>query len=342
MLENNLVKVDVNGITNTAHDNSIKIENIAVKVELGDLIPKLLGSAWGRLWGKEKIETIVHQYLQEQLREISPEALKSPELEIAVPVLQALVYCGENEDLRGMYLRLLASSMEIKKEKQSHRAYVQIINQLSPLEARLIAEFRPKENIYNQPYTGGVTMKTYRNLPDGSKVRVDADGNEIEDVESPPPVIQMIGNKEDYLVGHNYLPKVKPIVSYTLMKPANSGDYIQSHIIETSLTDDDALLSSSMTNLLRLGLIEVDYKHTVSEDGKDVYAFSKNRMTYVDWDEFNHRGGISMRGLNGNLVTPSKRDNIHIIKGNCKLTQFGYNFIGTCVIEADYVMYPRP
>ena len=50
MIQNNLVKIDVNGIINTAHDNSIKIENIGVKVEIGNLIPKLLGSSWGRPW----------------------------------------------------------------------------------------------------------------------------------------------------------------------------------------------------------------------------------------------------------------------------------------------------
>lgn len=77
--------------------------------------------------------------LEEKLNSISPDIIVQPESYIAVPVLQAISYCVDNEELRNMYANLLASSMILNVKNKVHPSYVEIIKQLSPDEAKILA-----------------------------------------------------------------------------------------------------------------------------------------------------------------------------------------------------------
>ena len=46
------------------------------------------------------------------MEKVPEERLKSPDPEIAVPLLQSLTYTAQNETLREMYIALLANSMD--------------------------------------------------------------------------------------------------------------------------------------------------------------------------------------------------------------------------------------
>lgn len=73
-----------------------------------------------------------------KLEKVAPEQIVSPEPHIAVPALQAISYSMDNEEIRNMYANLLASSMSEKVKNDVHPAFVEIIKQLSPDEARIL------------------------------------------------------------------------------------------------------------------------------------------------------------------------------------------------------------
>ena len=101
----------------------------------GRSVKALLSPIRGFLWCWEKIEEYVEQAVQKKLEGVPEERLKSPEPEIAVPLIQSLTYTAQNETLREMYIALLANSMDKSKENVIHPSYVEIIRKMNRLDA---------------------------------------------------------------------------------------------------------------------------------------------------------------------------------------------------------------
>lgn len=101
--------------------------------------------------------------LEKKLKNISKEKIISPEPYIAVPTIQALSYSMNSEKLRNMYANLLSKSMNIDTKDEVHPAFVEIIKQMSPTDAKILKKFvnnRPniplidiiERNIENRTY----------------------------------------------------------------------------------------------------------------------------------------------------------------------------------------------
>ena len=76
--------------------------------------------------------------LEEKLKSIPPEYIVQPDAHVAVPAIQYISYCMDNEELRNMYANLLANSMNRVVKNGVHPGYVEIIKQLSPDEAKIL------------------------------------------------------------------------------------------------------------------------------------------------------------------------------------------------------------
>lgn len=76
--------------------------------------------------------------LDKKLANVEPDNIETPDAHIAVPALQYISYCMDNEELRNMYANLLANSMNKVVKNGVHPSFVEIIKQLSPDEARLL------------------------------------------------------------------------------------------------------------------------------------------------------------------------------------------------------------
>jgi len=90
--------------------------------------------------GMGKIEQVVSDGVEKRFEKIPEEKRKTPEPEIAVPLVQALAYTAQNETLREMYLNLLANSMNTDKEKDVHPSFVELIKQMNSLDAKVFAK----------------------------------------------------------------------------------------------------------------------------------------------------------------------------------------------------------
>ena len=85
---------------------------------------------------KEALEE-VHRMLQEKLKNIPPEDIVQPSPRIAIPSLQNASITEESE-VRELYASLLANSMNKVVKDGVHPAFVEIIKQLSPDEAKIL------------------------------------------------------------------------------------------------------------------------------------------------------------------------------------------------------------
>ncbi len=95
----------------------------------------------GLVWSFEEIEKLFKPKLVNNLKDVPPEDIVPPKPNVAGPAIEALRYSGHEESLRDMYANLLAAAMDKKTADGAHPAFVEIIKQLTPDEAKLVSFF---------------------------------------------------------------------------------------------------------------------------------------------------------------------------------------------------------
>jgi len=91
-------------------------------------------------WGTDRLNICLKNNLEqyaERIKDISPEQISETPPEIAIPIVEKLSYVS-NEELRNLYIELLAKASIKDLNKKSHPSFVNIINNLSPDEAILL------------------------------------------------------------------------------------------------------------------------------------------------------------------------------------------------------------
>lgn len=105
----------------------------------------------GLIWGVEKIRDFVREKISAKLENVPAEDIQPPKPHVGVPTIDALRYTGSEPALSEMYANLLAISMDKKTAHQAHPAFVDIIKNMSPDEARIMRFLasRPNNAIIN-------------------------------------------------------------------------------------------------------------------------------------------------------------------------------------------------
>lgn len=120
------------------------------------LIPRTINAALAplRQWIAHREYNVAEteKLLAYKLEHIDPEKIVQPEAYVAVPAIQAISYSMDNDDLRNLYANLIAKSMNVDTKDSVHPSFVEIIKQLSPLDAILfktisISSINPMINI---------------------------------------------------------------------------------------------------------------------------------------------------------------------------------------------------
>ncbi len=101
-------------------------------------VKKLVAPLGAIVWGYEKIEAFLVGDVAERLKNVSDENRISPEITVGGPIIEALRFAGQNDELRDMFANLLSTSMDLDTASSAHPAFVEIIKQLSPDEARIL------------------------------------------------------------------------------------------------------------------------------------------------------------------------------------------------------------
>lgn len=120
--------------------------------QLISFIPRTI-QVWLRKWEKWIINgeysiKETKKLLEKKLANIAEDKISEPESYVAVPALQQLSYSLDSEELREMYANLLASSMNIDTKANVHPAFVDIIKQLTPDEAKLLKRISLNDDEY--------------------------------------------------------------------------------------------------------------------------------------------------------------------------------------------------
>ncbi len=93
------------------------------------------------VWGYDQIKEFVATKVSDRLKNVPPENIITPKPNVAGPALEALRYTGHESSLSDLYANLLAASMDKATAQGAHPAFVEIIKQLTPDEAKLVSLF---------------------------------------------------------------------------------------------------------------------------------------------------------------------------------------------------------
>jgi len=86
----------------------------------------------------------LRQELTDGFKEIPEERRVEPPLEIVGPTLESLKYVTD-EELQKLFVQLLVSSMDSKQQSATHRAFVKVLQELNPVEAKMIKQATDNE-----------------------------------------------------------------------------------------------------------------------------------------------------------------------------------------------------
>lgn len=153
-----------------AYDDVVKDVAKETGKALG-LIPRTINAALLplRIWIERQEYNLeeTKKLLAIKLEHINPEKIVTPEPYIAIPVMQAISYCMDSEELRNLYANLLAKSMIKATKDDIHPSFVEIIKRMSPRDASNM-EVISKSGISLpvakfQVYSGGPGRPIYKN-----------------------------------------------------------------------------------------------------------------------------------------------------------------------------------
>lgn len=125
-------------------------------VPLASSIGKTLQDVWELVFGgfdtfveKKKIERqkAIDDFkasLNTKVSAIPESQLQEPKVSVIGPALEASKYYFEEKPLREMFANLVASSMDSERASSIHPSFVEIIKQMSPLDAQNLLLFKSK------------------------------------------------------------------------------------------------------------------------------------------------------------------------------------------------------
>jgi hypothetical protein len=132
---------------------------------VGKLVNVALAPVGLLVWGYDQCEGFIKTKVADRLKNTPPEDIITPKPNVAGPAIEALRYTGHEESLSDMYANLLAAAMDKRTAAGAHPAFVEMIKQLTPDEAKLISlflEHRPLQLISvhaeNKEGVGGITL----------------------------------------------------------------------------------------------------------------------------------------------------------------------------------------
>ncbi|MDT7540178.1 MAG: hypothetical protein QOE33_82 [Acidobacteriota bacterium] len=95
------------------------------------------------VWSYEQIKSHLESELLEKFKNTPSERIVTPSPSIAGPAIESLRFNANEPSLRELYINLLATSMDADTAHNAHPAFVEIIKQISPDEARVIQVLAP-------------------------------------------------------------------------------------------------------------------------------------------------------------------------------------------------------
>lgn len=139
-----------NKIKDTAEAVKAIVEAVPIYKDLVQPTAKEIGTATARtvraalmplkavVWSFEQVGEWISDAVSKRLKDVPKERIVTPPLTVAGPAAEALRFAAGEPDLREMYANLLAKAMDSETAMTAHPAFVEILRQLTPDEAKLL------------------------------------------------------------------------------------------------------------------------------------------------------------------------------------------------------------
>lgn len=148
-------------------------------------------------YGYEKARNYFTRNFEKEFTEVTklipPEHIVEPQISIAGPALQGLAFTHEEQDLKEMYLNLLAASIDNRRSNIVHPAYVEIIRQLSSDEANILKDIL-STTIPQVPISQIRDMKSHREFSVLQPYVLNIIDKETGEPKCMPEIVNMIDN----------------------------------------------------------------------------------------------------------------------------------------------------
>lgn len=204
---------------------------------------------------KQEVDNLFLKDIVTEVSNIPIDQIQEPKLSVLGPALEASKYYIDDEELRSLFAKLIAASMDNSKNEVLQPAFVEIIKQMSPIDAKNLI------NLYD-----------------------------IKDKQNP--IVSIILESKD---SKNY----KEVFDHFYIENIGNISHVR--------------VASSLLNLKRLGLIEINYGVFLSDENR--YLSYENHPII-------------------NQLKNEYNDDLHSIKlkkGLIKITNFGMDFCKICI-----------
>lgn len=204
---------------------------------------------------KQEVDNLFLKDIVTEVSNIPIDQIQEPKLSVLGPALEASKYYIDDEELRSLFAKLIAASMDNSKNEVLQPAFVEIIKQMSPIDAKNLI------NLYD-----------------------------IKDKQNP--IVSIILESKD---SKNY----KEVFDHFYIENIGNISHIR--------------VASSLLNLKRLGLIEINYGVFLSDENRYL-SYENHPIINQFKNEYN--------------------DDLHSIKlkkGLIKITNFGMDFCKICI-----------
>lgn len=218
--------------------------------EILSLLPRAIKAALAPVekWVLQREYNIkeTRKLLEDKLQNILPEQIESPEPYVAVPALQSISYCMNNDELRNMYANLLANSMIKTIKNGVHPGFVEIIKQLCPDEAKILKCFSIRKTFPT------ITLRLDNKDGEGFTLydKFSSVG-EIANCEKPYDVNKYFDN----LIRLGLLKSSSPLSTLTdksLYEPLKNNSYVQSMLNSAVIKHTGVLKNSFIEGYISL------------------------------------------------------------------------------------------
>jgi len=234
----------------------------------------------------------LRQELAKGFEEIPEERRVEPPLEIVGPALESLKYVTD-EKLQNTFVQLLLASMDSNKQSRVHRAFVKIIEEINPIEAKMLKEIN--EGIFSIV----VAVRTYGYLRPKRVYWV------------PLYCAQSIG-LDNFLGGYITQLEKRPSVRNFDFYGTSLDNFERLNLIK-AVECNSAALKDFLKDIIPLDSL-----------------YFGSAMAHIDF-EYSNDLDIVAHILNENIFTREDVDRMTIEMKQIQLTNFGRDFCQICI-----------
>ena len=241
------------------------------------------------------LEKYAHE-VKSGIEKIPEENIQEPKMSVVGPALEASKFYIEEDEIRGMFAKLIASSMDKTQSINIHPSFVEIIKVLSPLDA---------QNLYSLYHGRDETI---------SKIRVT--------------------NKEDdsYTDHFNHIFLGNPECQDNNLIESSIDNLIRLKLVDVSYSEyksDDSLYDKHRENELFLKF--KTEQEELQQHNTTLLNFLLNGGLLTDADTNMPLPASVQENVLNQLKQGVQEKEIKVVKGIIQLTAFGKNFCKVCL-----------